>query len=239
MKKKIIHIIICLLIVVSLSLGIGLIIRQNKQNDEDNKKEPKFPYVLTLKDSPGFEISSIPYNGDNELALFMTSFEEHVAVDVELTFLDAGKQIISTDTSSIAYLASQKQYLISIPVDSKNVKFIEIKIRPKKDDNGEELSASDIILDSRKLNFDIKDSIDENNNTTITLSTINPYNQDIHLINGYVLLYQSDKLVDAIPYSGIDFNQEEEISIKVNSTLHDTTGVFKYNKIKVIVNELF
>lgn len=239
MKKKAIYIVLCFLIIAFLVIGIGLILRFNQVTDSTNKNIKNSPYTITLKDSSGFEVSSVPYNGNNELALFITSFEKHSFVDVEIALLDSAHQIIDTNTLNLASFFPQKQSLISIPVDSKNVKFIEIKIRPKKDDNGEELSASDIILDSRKLNFDIKDSIDENNNTTITLSTINPYNQDIHLINGYVLLYQSDKLVDAIPYSGIDFNQEEEISIKVNSTLHDTTGVFKYNKIKVIVNELF
>lgn len=240
MKKKIIYVIICLLIIASLMLGIGLIIKQNKSRNEGDKKKPETPYMITLKDSPGFEISLISYNGDNELALFMTSFEEHVAVDVELTFLDAGKQIITTSTTSIAYVAAQRKYLISLSIDTEKVKFIEARIKPQKDDSGKELTLTDlVILDSNQLKFDIDDKIDDNNNATITLNAVNPYNQDIQLINGYVLLYDSDKLVDAISYSAIDITKGGEISAKVNTILHDTTGVFKYDKIKVIVNELF
>lgn len=239
MKKEMVYVIICLSIIASLLLGIGLIIKQNKSNDEENKKEPATPYMITLKDSPGFEISPVLYNGDNELALFITSFEAHYSIDVELTFLDSGKQVIGTNTVNVAYVPIQKQVLLSVPVDKNSVEFVEVRIKLAKSDDVGEVSLSDIILDSNQLKFDIDDKIDDNNNATITLNAVNPYNQDIQLINGYVLLYDSDKLVDAISYSAIDITKGGEISAKVNTILHDTTGVFKYDKIKVIVNELF
>lgn len=238
MKKKLIYIIICFLAITLLTVGIVLVVRLNKTSSEPNNKIPITSYTVSLKDSPGFELSSIPYNGENELALFITSFEEHALADVEITFLDSGYQIISTNTSSIAYLASQKQYLISMPVAKEEVKFVEVRIKLQKDDDGEEIRTEEVMLDSNKLSFDIDDKVDESNNATITLKAKNPYGQAIQLINGYVLLYNSDTLVDAIPYSAIDVVQDGEITVKVNTILHDTTGVFKYNKIKIIINEL-
>lgn len=241
MKKKLIYIIICFLAITLLTVGIVLMIRQNKPLRESisgNSIVPTTAYTVALKDSPGFDFEYVPYNGDNELALFITSFESHFSVNVEITFLDSGHQIISTNKITNKFVSAKKKFIVSTVVDTENVKFIEVKIIPEEFTEGDDDFVLEI-LDNSKLDFKTKSEVDANNNTIITLNVMNPYEQVINLVNGYVLLYNSSKLVDTVPFNSVDIAQGEEISIEVNTNLHDTTGTFEYDKIEVIVNELF
>lgn len=234
MKNKLTIGIIISIAVILISVGIGLILKFDKTVEKE-KSVPKTSHQVSLKDSPGFRIDSVPYNGGNELALFITSDKDYPSVDIEMTFLDSRRQIISTYKATNSLVSAQRQFVVSTVVDAVKVKSIEVKIVPKKQDENI-TDTGTIKLDSSKLDF--KTIVDDNKGA-INLKAINPYNQVINLVNGYVLLYDSDILVDTIFFSSINIKEGGEVSVSVNTNLHDTTGDFKYNKVKVIVNELF
>lgn len=237
MKKNIIGLIMCGIAIVLLIAGTVLMFFNDKGEDNPKKDAPPVStstYTVTLKDSEGFKLDAVPYNGDNEVALFITSPKDYSNISIEATMLDSANQVVSTSSDKYYFVGKDRKFVLSTTVDSNAVKSIEVKVVPEEDTIG-----NTVILDKNKLSFDSNITVGDSNIATITLTATNPYDQAINLVSGFVELYNNDKLVDMVPFGVSSVDQNGSISTTVNTNLHNTTGIISYDKIVVFVNELF
>ncbi len=241
-KSKKIAIVIACIVVVLLAIGIVLIHGFEEKEDNSNKNsspsifESKTSYEIVLKDNDDIEISAVPYNNETELAVFGTSLGNYVDLGIEITMYDENDQVLSTKVEKYTLVSKNDQFVFSTVVDSTLVKKIEIGSVP-----GDKADVNKVImLDKKKLNFNVTDSIDSDNNVImLKLAIDNPYTQAISLINGYVVLYNNGDLVDTVPFSAINIDQDSQFLTTVSANLINTVGLINYDEVKVIVNELF
>ncbi len=239
-----------LLIIISIVLIVGCVVLSItslnctdvdlKNNGNNNDSSESTVYTVNLVESEGFELESVPYNGDSELALFITGSDNYEYIVIEIISYDEDRQVVNTSTRSMNFIVANKQFVVSECVDLSVVKSIDVTVKERVD--SEQIDTEKIfsnILDKSKLEFETTVTNIENDVATINFTAINPYDNNIQVLNGFVLLYNKGQLVDMNFFSTTDVIQCESIDLNVNALLHDTTGVFEFDTVKVIVNELF
>lgn len=252
MMKKVGLIILVFLAVVFIVVGVLLPAskeKEKKKTDDEIKYVEK--YDVNLVDSTGFKLRDVHYNDGYEVALFFTSDEDYHLADIEITFYDMENTVVDNKKTAIGYVNANKEFVISTTVAADSVKKIDVKVIPEKMEEEENIPQDENIipdetpkeevkfLDSSKIKFTNQVTNLEDNKIKVSLTASNPFDQMINLINGYVLLYNEDTLVDMIYFDSINIAQGGQIFREVETMLYDSTGEVKYTDVKVIINELF
>ena len=252
MMKKVGLMVLISLAVIFIVVGVLLPnSKENKKEKNDNDIKYVEKYTVNLIDSAGFKLRDVSYNGEYEVALFFTSNEDYHSADIEITFYDKENTVVENKKTSVGYVNANKEFVVSTAVEADIVKKIDVKVIPQKIEEEEDVPQDENIipdetpkeevkfLDSSQIKFTNQVTNLEDNKIKISLTASNPFDQMINLINGYVLLYNGDTLVDMIYFDLINVPQGGEIFKEVETLLYDSTGEIKYTDVKVIVNELF
>ena len=230
MKKRNLLIIIGVLIVIS--LGVVLIIINNKGHIEDDKT-PTNKNLISINTPEGINIE--------------TTFIENNKYMV-INLINNTKEIIKSSTLKVTFSTKEEIKEVDlIPVGNKSIIKIfipeelrknilkeKIKINYEIKENTNEMK----LLDVSKLSNPMPNIVVKDGEIFVNIEDENTIGSDITLLKGYVILYDNNKIVGTTDFeiSDIKNNSKFNIDVKLPSTLiinDNEESLLEYDKIEI------
>lgn len=234
--KLIIIIVLAIIVVIE-----GIFLLKNNFNDKQLiTKEKSLIYTnsnIVSKVSNDIDVDYSIYNNGKSLLLKLTSLEKNIMTsNINITFKNDDNKIIDTFTTPTGFLVKDDIYAVNVSVPTITDGYagdIEITITPTY------LDEETMFYDKSLIKLNHTEINNENNSITMNITGINPFEGDISMIQGLIILSNNQKIVQVANYSQNNITSGESININVSIPSGENGEVLAFDNVEIIINELY
>lgn len=231
--KLIIIIALALLVVVE---GVFLLKRNSEDkpvnNDNAEKSTVYTNNSVISKVSNDIDVEYVIYNDNQSMLLKFTSKEKDIMTsDVKVIFKNSNNEVVDEFTTPTGALVKDDTYAINLNVPKITDGYagdIEIIITP------EYLNEETSFYDKSLIKLNHTETNNEDNTITMNLNGTNPFEGNITMIQGLIVLTNNDEIVYVTNFAQNNIAEEEQINLDVI-----VPQKFTFDDVDIIINELY
>ena len=229
--KLIVIIVLAVIVVVE-----GLFLLKKDSNDkpvENTEKSTVYTNDSVIsKVSNDINVEYVIYNNNQSMLLKFTSKEKDIMTsDVKVIFKNSNNEVVDEFTTPTGALVKDDTYAINLNVPKitdGSAGDIEITITP------EYLNEETSFYDKSLIKLNHTETNNEDNTITMTLTGTNPFEGNISMIQGLIVLTNNDEIVFVTNFAQDNIMKEEQINLDVYIPQD-----FTFDDVDIIINELY
>ena len=234
--KLIVIIVLALVVVIE-----GIFLLKKDSDDKPIKNEEKSTVYtndsVILKVSNDIDVEYEIYNNNQSMLLKFTSKQKNIMTsDITVVFKNANDEVVDEFTTPTGALIKHDTYAINLNVPKITDDYagnIEITITP------EYLNEEMSFYDKSLIKLNHTETNNEDNSITMNLIGTNPFEGDISMIQGLIVLTNKEEIVQVSKFAQNDITSGNEINIDVGISPDEKGNLLKYDNVEIIINELY
>ena len=228
--KLIIIIALALLVVVE---GVFLLKKDSEKIVDNTEKNTVYTNNSVIsKVSNDIDVEYVIYNDNQSMLLKFTSKEKDIMTsDVKVIFKNSNNEVVDEFTTPTGALVKDDTYAINLNVPkitNGSAGDIEITITP------EYLNEETSFYDKSLIKLNHTETNNEDNTITMNLNGTNPFEGNISMIQGLIVLTNNDEIVYVTNFAQNNIAEEEQINLDVYIPQD-----FTFDDVDIIINELY
>ena len=228
--KLIIIIALALLVVVE---GVFLLKKDSEKKVDSAEKSTVYTNNSVIsKVSNDIDVEYVIYNDNQSMLLKFTSKEKDIMTsDVKVIFKNSNNEVVDEFTTPTGALVKDDTYAINLNVPkitNGSAGDIEITITP------EYLNEETSFYDKSLIKLNHTETSNEDNTITMNLNGTNPFEGNITMIQGLIVLTNNDEIVYVTNFAQNNIAEEEQINLDVYIPQD-----FTFDDVDIIINELY
>ena len=228
--KLIIIIALALLVVVE---GVFLLKKDSEKKVDSAEKSTVYTNNSVIsKVSNDIDVEYVIYNDNQSMLLKFTSKEKDIMTsDVKVIFKNSNNEVVDEFTTPTGALVKDDTYAINLNVPkitNGSAGDIEITITP------EYLNEETSFYDKSLIKLNHTETNNEDNTITMNLNGTNPFEGNITMIQGLIVLTNNDEIVYVTNFAQNNIAEEEQINLDVYIPQD-----FTFDDVDIIINELY
>lgn len=228
--KLIIIIALALLVVVE---GVFLLKKDSEKIVDNTEKNTVYTNNSVIsKVSNDIDVEYVIYNDNQSMLLKFTSKEKDIMTsDVKVIFKNSNNEVVDEFTTPTGALVKDDTYAINLNVPKitdGSAGDIEITITP------EYLNEETSFYDKSLIKLNHTETNNEDNTITMNLNGTNPFEGNISMIQGLIVLTNNDEIVYVTNFAQNNIAEEEQINLDVYIPQD-----FTFDDVDIIINELY
>ena len=228
--KLIIIIALALLVVVE---GVFLLKKDSEKIVDNTEKNTVYTNNSVIsKVSNDIYVEYVIYNDNQSMLLKFTSKEKDIMTsDVKVIFKNSNNEVVDEFTTPTGALVKDDTYAINLNVPKitdGSAGDIEITITP------EYLNEETSFYDKSLIKLNHTETNNEDNTITMNLNGTNPFEGNISMIQGLIVLTNNDEIVYVTNFAQNNIAEEEQINLDVYIPQD-----FTFDDVDIIINELY
>lgn len=228
--KLIIIIALALLVVVE---GVFLLKKDSEKIVDNTEKNTVYTNNSVIsKVSNDIDVEYVIYNDNQSMLLKFTSKEKDIMTsDVKVIFKNSNNEVVDEFTTPTGALVKDDTYAINLNVPkitNGSAGDIEITITP------EYLNEETSFYDKSLIKLNHTETNNEDNTITMNLNGTNPFEGNITMIQGLIVLTNNDEIVYVTNFAQNNIAEEEQINLDVYIPQD-----FTFDDVDIIINELY
>ena len=228
--KLIIIIALALLVVVE---GVFLLKKDSEKIVDNTEKSTVYTNDSVIsKVSNDIDAEYVIYNDNQSMLLKFTSKEKDIMTsDVKVIFKNSNNEVVDEFTTPTGALVKDDTYAINLNVPkitNGSAGDIEITITP------EYLNEETSFYDKSLIKLNHTETSNEDNTITMNLNGTNPFEGNITMIQGLIVLTNNDEIVYVTNFAQNNIAEEEQINLDVYIPQD-----FTFDDVDIIINELY
>ena len=228
--KLIIIIALALLVVVE---GVFLLKKDSEKIVDNTEKNTVYTNNSVIsKVSNDIDVEYVIYNDNQSMLLKFTSKEKDIMTsDVKVIFKNSNNEVVDEFTTPTGALVKDDTYAINLNVPKitdGSAGDIEITITP------EYLNEETSFYDKSLIKLNHTETNNEDNTITMNLNGTNPFEGNITMIQGLIVLTNNDEIVYVTNFAQNNIAEEEQINLDVYIPQD-----FTFDDVDIIINELY
>ena len=229
--KLIVIIVLALVVVIE-----GIFLLKKDSDDKPIKNEEKSTVYtndsVISKVSNDIDVEYVIYNDNQSMLLKFTSKEKDIMTsDVKVIFKNSNNEIVDEFTTPTGAMVKDDTYAINLNVPKitdGSAGDIEITITP------EYLNEETSFYDKSLIKLNHTETNNEDNTITMTLTGTNPFEGNISMIQGLIVLSNNEEIVYVTNFAQNNIAEEEQINLDVYIPQD-----FTFDDVDIIINELY
>ena len=239
--KKIDWKLIIIIVLALLAIIEGILLLKKDSNNEPLKSEEKSTIYtndnVVSKVSNDINVESLIYRNGKSMLLKLTSLEKDIMTsNVTVTFKNNNNEVINTFSTPTGFLVKDDPYAININVPDITSGYagdIEVTIMPTY------LNEETSFYDKSLVKLNHTETNNEDNSITMNLTGTNPFEGDISMIQGLIILTNDQFVVQVANFAQSDITSGNEINIDVDISPDENGNLLTYDNVEIIINELY
>lgn len=239
--KKIDWKLIIIIVLALLAIIEGILLLKKDSNNEPFKPEEKSTIYtndnVVSKVSNDINVESLIYRNGKSMLLKLTSLEKDIMTsNVTVTFKNDNNEVINTFSTPTGFLVKDDPYVININVPDITSGYagdIEVTIMPTY------LNEETSFYDKSLVKLNHTETNNEDNSITMNLTGTNPFEGDISMIQGLIILTNDQFVVQVANFAQSDITSGNEINIDVDISPDENGNLLTYDNVEIIINELY
>ena len=239
--KKIDWKLIIIIVLALLAIIEGILLLKKDSNNEPLKPEEKSTIYtndnVVSKVSNDINVESLIYCNGKSMLLKLTSLEKDIMTsNVTVTFKNDNNEVINTFSTPTGFLVKDDPYAININVPDITSGYagdIEVTIMPTY------LNEETSFYDKSLVKLNHTETNNEDNSITMNLTGTNPFEGDISMIQGLIILTNDQFVVQVANFAQSDITSGNEINIDVDISPDENGNLLTYDNVEIIINELY
>ena len=239
--KKIDWKLIIIIVLALLAIIEGILLLKKDSNNEPFKPEEKSTIYtndnVVSKVSNDINVESLIYRNGKSMLLKLTSLEKDIMTsNVTVTFKNDNNEVINTFSTPTGFLVKDDPYAININVPDITNGYagdIEVTIMPTY------LNEETSFYDKSLVKLNHTETNNEDNSITMNLTGTNPFEGDISMIQGLIILTNDQFVVQVANFAQSDITSGNEINIDVDISPDENGNLLTYDNVEIIINELY
>lgn len=239
--KKIDWKLIIIIVLALLAIIEGILLLKKDSNNEPLKPEEKSTIYtndnVVSKVSNDINVESLIYRNGKSMLLKLTSLEKDIMTsNVTVTFKNNNNEVINTFSTPTGFLVKDDPYAININVPDITSGYagdIEVTIMPTY------LNEETSFYDKSLVKLNHTETNNEDNSITMNLTGTNPFEGDISMIQGLIILTNDQFVVQVANFAQSDITSGNEINIDVDISPDENGNLLTYDNVEIIINELY
>lgn len=239
--KKIDWKLIIIIVLALLAIIEGILLLKKDSNNEPLKPEEKSTIYtndnVVSKVSNDINVESLIYRNGKSMLLKLTSLEKDIMTsNVTVTFKNDNNEVINTFSTPTGFLVKDDPYAININVPDITSGYagdIEVTIMPTY------LNEETSFYDKSLVKLNHTETNNEDNSITMNLTGTNPFEGDISMIQGLIILTNDQFVVQVANFAQSDITSGNEINIDVDISPDENGNLLTYDNVEIIINELY
>ena len=228
--KLIIIIALALLVVVE---GVFLLKKDSEKKVDSAEKNTVYTNNSVIsKVSNDIDVEYVIYNDNQSMLLKFTSKEKDIMTsDVKVIFKNSNNEVVDEFTTPTGALVKDDTYAINLNVPkitNGSAGDIEITITP------EYLNEETSFYDKSLIKLNHTETNNEDNTITMNLNGTNPFEGNISMIQGLIVLSNNEEIVYVTNFAQNSIAEEEQINLDVYIPQD-----FTFDDVDIIINELY
>lgn len=228
--KLIIIIALALLVVVE---GVFLLKKDSEKIVDNTEKNTVYTNNSVIsKVSNDIDVEYVIYNDNQSMLLKFTSKGKDIMTsDVKVIFKNSNNEVVDEFTTPTGALVKDDTYAINLNVPkitNGSAGDIEITITP------EYLNEETSFYDKSLIKLNHTETNNEDNTITMNLNGTNPFEGNITMIQGLIVLTNNDEIVYVTNFAQNNIAEEEQINLDVYIPQD-----FTFDDVDIIINELY
>ena len=228
--KLIIIIALALLVVVE---GVFLLKKDSEKIVDNTEKNTVYTNNSVIsKVSNDIDVEYVIYNDNQSMLLKFTSKEKDIMTsDVKVIFKNSNNEVVDEFTTPTGALVKDDTYAINLNVPkitNGSAGDIEITITP------EYLNEETSFYDKSLIKLNHTETNNEDNTITMNLNGTNPFEGNISMIQGLIVLSNNEEIVYVTNFAQNSIAEEEQINLDVYIPQD-----FTFDDVDIIINELY
>ncbi len=228
--KLIIIIALALLVVVE---GVFLLKKDSEKIVDNTEKNTVYTNNSVIsKVSNDIDVEYVIYNDNQSMLLKFTSKEKDIMTsDVKVIFKNSNNEVVDEFTTPTGALVKDDTYAINLNVPkitNGSAGDIEITITP------EYLNEETSFYDKSLIKLNHTETNNEDNTITMNLNGTNPFEGNISMIQGLIVLSNNEEIVYVTNFAQNNIAEEEQINLDVYIPQD-----FTFDDVDIIINELY
>lgn len=228
--KLIIIIALALLVVVE---GVFLLKKDSEKIVDNTEKNTVYTNNSVIsKVSNDIDVEYVIYNDNQSMLLKFTSKEKDIMTsDVKVIFKNSNNEVVDEFTTPTGALVKDDTYAINLNVPKitdGSAGDIEITITP------EYLNEETSFYDKSLIKLNHTETNNKDNTITMTLTGTNPFEGNISMIQGLIVLSNNEEIVYVTNFAQNSIAEEEQINLDVYIPQD-----FTFDDVDIIINELY
>ena len=228
--KLIIIIALALLVVVE---GVYIIKKDSEKIVDNTEKNTVYTNNSVIsKVSNDIDVEYVIYNDNQSMLLKFTSKEKDIMTsDVKVIFKNSNNEVVDEFTTPTGALVKDDTYAINLNVPkitNGSAGDIEITITP------EYLNEETSFYDKSLIKLNHTETNNEDNTITMNLNGTNPFEGNISMIQGLIVLSNNEEIVYVTNFAQNNIAEEEQINLDVYIPQD-----FTFDDVDIIINELY
>ena len=228
--KLIIIIALALLVVVE---GVFLLKKDSEKIVDNTEKNTVYTNNSVIsKVSNDIDVEYVIYNDNQSMLLKFTSKEKDIMTsDVKVIFKNSNNEVVDEFTTPTGALVKDDTYAINLNVPkitNGSAGDIEITITP------EYLNEETSFYDKSLIKLNHTETNNKDNTITMTLTGTNPFEGNISMIQGLIVLSNNEEIVYVTNFAQNNIAEEEQINLDVYIPQD-----FTFDDVDIIINELY
>lgn len=228
--KLIIIIALALLVVVE---GVFLLKKDSEKIVDNTEKNTVYTNNSVIsKVSNDIDVEYVIYNDNQSMLLKFTSKEKDIMTsDVKVIFKNSNNEVVDEFTTPTGALVKDDTYAINLNVPkitNGSAGDIEITITP------EYLNEETSFYDKSLIKLNHTETSNEDNTITMNLNGTNPFEGNISMIQGLIVLSNNEEIVYVTNFAQNNIAEEEQINLDVYIPQD-----FTFDDVDIIINELY
>ena len=205
--------------------SIGFFVGNNQvkcKKDNKEEQENSVKYKVSLEAPEDFSIATDTYDEGKHVNLTLTSAKKYSYIFVEVKAYYSTGEIFVESSYNFNLIGEKDELLMNLPITKDGVDTIVVSVTTA------EYDENILTYNKKMLDFSIKKSEKQ-----LEFSSENKLFSDLRVVNGYVLFYKEDRLVDTLPFSIENISKDDNIATSITNTTK------KYDKAIIHINETY